>query len=171
MVQYVHKSTRMGGSINSSFMELIPKESNPSSFAIFRPISLCNVSYKLISKIIIILKPHIHKLISPNQGGFVEKRQMIDNILIVQETIHSSKEQGDKGMAIKLDMANSFDRVRHNFLFAVLTKFGFGVDFLAWISSCICGPCPLRSMVVHQNSSRSPEDRGKDVHYPQFFLS
>jgi hypothetical protein len=74
MVQYVQKSARMGGNINSSFLALVPKESNPSSFARFRPISLCNVSYKLISKIIAIrLKPHLHKLISPNQGGFVEK--------------------------------------------------------------------------------------------------
>jgi hypothetical protein len=43
-------------------------------------------------------------------------------------------------MVIKLDMENSFDRVRHNFLFAVLTRFGFGADLLAWISSCISAP-------------------------------
>jgi hypothetical protein len=96
----------MGGSTNSSFLALIPKESNPSSFARFRPISLCNVSYKIISKIIANkIKPLLPKLISPNQGGFVEKRQMLDNILLVQEAIHSSKERGEKGMIIKLDMA------------------------------------------------------------------
>jgi len=47
MVQYVLKSARIDDSINSSFLALVPKESNPSSFAIFRHISLCNVSYKL----------------------------------------------------------------------------------------------------------------------------
>jgi hypothetical protein len=65
---------------------------------------------------------------------------MFDNILLVQEDIHSSKEWGDKGMVINLDMANSFDRVRHDFLFTILTRFGFGPDFLAWISSCISDP-------------------------------
>jgi mannosylglycoprotein endo-beta-mannosidase len=43
-------------------------------------------------------------------------------------------------MVIKLDMENAFDRVQHNFLFVVLTRFGFGVDLLAWISSCISTP-------------------------------
>jgi hypothetical protein len=49
------------------------------------------VSYKIISKIIANrLKPYLPNIISPNQGGFVEKRQMVDNILLVQEAIHSS---------------------------------------------------------------------------------
>jgi hypothetical protein len=73
MVQYVHRSGKIGGSTNSTFLALIPKESNPSSFAIFRPISLCNFSYEIISKIIANqIKPLLHILISPNQGGFVE---------------------------------------------------------------------------------------------------
>jgi hypothetical protein len=59
----------------------------------------------------------------------MEKRQMLDNILLVQEVIHSSKERGDKGTIIKLDMANAFDRVRHNSLFVVLIRFGFGGRF------------------------------------------
>jgi len=130
----------MGGNTNSSFLTLIPKESNPS-FNHFRPISLCNISYKIISKIIATrLKPFLLILISPNQGGFAEKRQMIDNILIVQEAIHSSNERKERGMVIKLDMENAFDRLRHSFLFAVLARFGFGAGLLAWISSCISSP-------------------------------
>jgi hypothetical protein len=59
-------------------------------------------------------------MISPNQSGFVEKRQMIDNIFIVQEAIDSSKERKERVMEIKLDKENTFDKVRHSFLFAVL---------------------------------------------------
>jgi hypothetical protein len=74
MIQYVQKLAKMGGNTNSSFLSLIPKETNPSSFNLFRPISLCNVSYKIISKIIANhLKPFLLALISPNKGGFVEK--------------------------------------------------------------------------------------------------
>jgi hypothetical protein len=65
---------------------------------------------------------------------------MLDNILLVQEAIHSSKARKEKGMVIKLDMANAFDRVRHNFIFVVLTKFGFGEETLAWIAACIRHP-------------------------------
>ena len=126
MIQYVQKSAKMGGNTNSTFLALIPKYVNPSTFSRFRPISLCNVSYKLITKVIANrIKPLLHQLISPNQSGFVEKRKMIDNIILVQESIHSSRGRGDEGIIIKIDMANAFDRVRHSFLFAVLKNFGF----------------------------------------------
>lgn len=46
MVGYSSKRSIMGGGINTSFLTLIPKESNPYSFSRFHPISLCNVSYK-----------------------------------------------------------------------------------------------------------------------------
>jgi len=141
MIHYAHYYFRMGGSTNSTFLSLIPKEAKLSSFSRFRPISLCNVFYKIISKIIANqLKPFLPKLISPNQGGFVEKRHIIDNIILVQVAIHSSKSRGEKRMIIKIDMANTFDRVRHNFLCVVLRKFGLGDNFINWIFACIGSP-------------------------------
>jgi hypothetical protein len=69
MVQYVQKFGRMGGAINSAFLALIPKEINSSSFSRFHPISLCNVSYKIISKIIATkIQKLLPNLISPQQG-------------------------------------------------------------------------------------------------------
>jgi hypothetical protein len=52
-------------------------------------------------------------------------RKIMDNIVFVQEVVHSSFKVKGKGMVIKLDMANAFDRVRHVFLFQVLEHFGF----------------------------------------------
>jgi hypothetical protein len=43
-------------------------------------------------------------------------------------------------MVIKLDMANAFDRVNHDFLKAILQKFGFDQAFLSWVGSCISNP-------------------------------
>jgi hypothetical protein len=131
----------MGGITNSSFLALIPKEVNTSSFSRFRPISLCNVSYKIISKVNSNrIKPLLPKLISPNQGGFVEKRKIIDNIILVQEAIHSSKTRKQKGMIIKLDMANAFDRVNHRFLLVSLKFVVFDDHFLNWVLSCFSSP-------------------------------
>jgi hypothetical protein len=65
---------------------------------------------------------------------------MIDNIILVQEAIHSSRGQGYQGMLIKIDMANDFDRVRHSFLFAVLNKFGFILEFIAWVTTYVSTP-------------------------------
>jgi hypothetical protein len=109
MIQYVHKSSCMGGATNSSFLALTPKEKNASSFDIFCPIYLCNVSYKIMSKIIANrLKPFLCNLILSNQGGFVEKWKIWDNIILVHEAIHSSYNQSEKGMVIKIDMDNAF---------------------------------------------------------------
>ena len=63
---------KMGGATNSTFLALIPKEANPSSIKRFKPISLCNASYKIFSKVLSLrLKPIIQSLISPNQGDFI----------------------------------------------------------------------------------------------------
>ena len=117
---------RMGGETNSTFLALIPKESNPTTIKRFRPISLCNASYKIFSKVLSLrLKTIIPSLISPNQGGFISSRHISDNILLVQKVIHSSMKKRESRMAIKLDLANAFDRLRHDFIFLVLEKFGF----------------------------------------------
>jgi hypothetical protein len=48
----------------------------------------------------------------------------MDNIILVQEEIHSNKARGDKGIIIKIDMENVFDQVRNNFFgsFLALTQ-------------------------------------------------
>ena len=131
----------MGGATNSTFLALIPKEPNPSSIKKFRPISLCNASYKIFSKVLSLrLKKIIPSLISPNQGGFLSGRQISDNILLVQEAIHSSSKRGEPGMAIKLDLANAFDRLRHSFIILVLKSFGFPETFILQVQACITSP-------------------------------
>ena len=65
----------------------------------------------------------------------MQNRQILDNVILVQEALHSSKESEERGIVIKLDMANAFDRVRHAFLFAVMEKMGFNNDILNWIQA------------------------------------
>ena len=67
--------SKVGGCTNSTFLALIPKEVNPSSFDRFRPISLCNASYKILAKLLANrLKPLLGSLISPQQGGLLKVR-------------------------------------------------------------------------------------------------
>ena len=124
MVKNVFINHKMGDNTKSSHLALIPKDINPRSFDRFRPISLCNVSYKIVTKILANrLKKLLPHLISANQGGFVPHRQITNNVILIQEAIHSSLSRQERGMIIKLDMANAFDRVDHHFLFEVLKKF------------------------------------------------
>jgi hypothetical protein len=69
MLNNTLKKKKVGGATNSTFLALIPKESNPSNFSRFRPISLCNSTYKILTKIIANkLKPLLGKMILENQG-------------------------------------------------------------------------------------------------------
>ena len=43
-------------------------------------------------------------------------------------------------MVVKLDLANAFDRVRHVFLFQVMSRFGFAPEFISWVKACIAAP-------------------------------
>jgi len=141
MIRWVMKKGKMGGFTNSTYLALIPKENRPSSFSRFQPISLCNSTYKIISKILATrLKPLLPSLISENQGGFLPNRHITDSILLVQEAIHSSLTRKEKGFVLKLDLANAFDRVRHSYLFVVLHKMGFDPSFITMIAACITGP-------------------------------
>ena len=129
---------KLGSSIKASHLALIPKDPNPQSFDRFRPISLCNVSYKIISKILAHrIKKILPYLVSENQGGFIPRRHITDNVILIQEAIHSSLSRKEKGMLVKLDMANAFDRVNHSFLQAVLMKFGISEFFVSRLMECI----------------------------------
>ena len=126
MVKKSQSCNKLGGSTNSAFLALIPKEKGANNFSKFRPISLCNTGYKLVTKIIANrLKNILSAIIPENQGGFIKGRKILDNIVLVQEAIHSIFHRKEKGTVIKLDLVNAFDRVRHNLLFAVMEKFGF----------------------------------------------
>ena len=84
-----------------------------------------------------ILKDILPTLILENQGGFIKGRKIWDNIILVQEEIHSSTRNQEKGMVVKIYLASSFDRVWHAFLFKVMRRFGFDRAFIRWVKSCI----------------------------------
>jgi hypothetical protein len=84
MIKGFLQKSKLGGCTNSTFLVLIPKETNPTSFDRFRPISLCNASYKIIAKILANrIKPFLGNLILEPQEGFVKGRHILDNVILV----------------------------------------------------------------------------------------
>ena len=111
---------------NVTFLTLIPKEEGVESSDKFRPIALCNVIYKIISKVIANrLKPLLPKLIRPEQSRFVEGRQILDGVILVHEVLHSLKIMRQPGMMIKLDIAKAYDKLNWHFMEKMLEAYGF----------------------------------------------
>lgn len=73
-----------------TYISLIPKIDNPKSISRFRPISLCNVCYKTITKILANkLKVDLPNLIRNEQFGFLQGRSLAENIFTLQEVVHT----------------------------------------------------------------------------------
>ena len=81
-------------SINWTFITLILKVQSPKKVSEYRPISLCNIIYKLVSKVIANrLKVALPSIISESQSAFQSDKAISDNILVAFETLHHIKNQ------------------------------------------------------------------------------
>jgi hypothetical protein len=112
--------------LNSTMITLILKENEARTPNLYRPITLCNVVYQIISKVIgNRLKPLLPTLISQERAGFVEGRQILDNIIQAHEIIHTLKIQRRGGMIIQLDLAKAYNKISWHYMDKMLEAFGF----------------------------------------------
>ncbi|XP_058783149.1 uncharacterized protein LOC131657807 [Vicia villosa] len=107
----------------------------------FRPISLCNVIYKIVSKVLANrLKKVLDKCVSEEQSAFVEGRSILHNAMIATEIIHYLKRKtvGRKAsLALKIDISKAYDRVDWGFLKGMLTRMGFADKWIHWMMMCV----------------------------------
>ena len=133
-------------------------------------ISLCNSMYNILNKIITNqIKSLLPNIISKNLWGFLAKRKIIDNIILIPEAIHSSVSKRKQCMSIKHDLENSFDWVKHNFIYEVLGCLGSSSLFIDWIRDCIGWPwIAILEKIYPLHSLRILEKSTKDVYYIPF---
>lgn len=127
--------------INSTNIVLILKVSNPSNMMQFRPISLYNVLYKSLAKVIANrFRGVIEKCIDGTQSAFVPGRLISNNVLLAYETLYMLKHKrlGKKRyMAFKLDMSKVYDRVEQNFIREIMVRMGFDQKWVDALMKCV----------------------------------
>jgi hypothetical protein len=131
----------MPGGVNDATIVMIPKVDNPTKVTEFRPISLCNVIYKVLAKCLVNrLRPLLDDIISPNQSAFVPGRLITDNALVAFECFHYIQQEKDPEKsfcAYKLDLSKAYDRVDWRFLEQMMIKMGFDHRWVKWIMTCV----------------------------------
>jgi len=99
----------------------------------YRPITLLNTDYRLLSKVLTYrLLPVLDAVISVEQSAFLTNRSIGNNVWLLQLLPHRLAEERSNAVVAFLDTKKAFDTVDRSFLFAVLNKLGLGEGFLNW---------------------------------------
>ena len=117
-------------------ISLIPKdENNLMTLSYWRPITLLNVDYKILAKIIANrIKPVLPKLIHPDQTGFIKERFIGQNIRLLNDLMEYTDEHKIPGILLFIDFEKAFDTIEWTFIQNVLKCFNFGPVIRKWIS-------------------------------------
>lgn len=150
----VVEESHMGGFVlkyfNNTLIPLKSKKEEVQSFSDFRPISLCNTIYKIISKVMENrLKNIIDSIISLEQSEFSPNHSIYEGVIVTHEVIPSIQTSKVDRMLAKLDIRKAYDEVNQEFLFEVLKKFGFSLEWVKWVETCI--KTPQFSFFVNDN--------------------
>lgn len=132
---------RIPEGLNDTLLVLILKKKTATRIAELRPISLCNVLYKIISKTLAnCLKRFLPNIIGENQSAFVPGSLITDNIVVAYEIMHymRRKRNGFFGFgALKLDISKTYDKVEWAYLEAVLKALGFSDRWISLVLMCV----------------------------------
>lgn len=113
----------------------LPKGDKPRQFLKnWRPITLLNVLYKLISGCISYrIKSTLDLLISNTQTGFIQGRYIGENTRFIYDLMSYTEINNLPGLLMLIDFEKAFDSVSWSFLYKVLHFFGFGNNIIKWV--------------------------------------
>lgn len=139
-VASVFENPSLIGNVNHTLLTLIPKLDDPKTAADFRSIALCNVIYKVVTKVLTnrirLVLPHI---IAGSQSSFIQGRNTKDNSIVLQEAVHTM--QGMTGrkrfMIIKLDLAKAYDKLEWRFVLESLEILNFPKNIVELNKACL----------------------------------
>lgn len=154
-VMNAFENQQFDSALGETLIVLIPKVDYPLSFKDFMSISLCNVIYKLITKILVNrIRPMLNDIISAMQSSFIPGRNTSDNAISLQEIVYHQRKSKRKAgnLVFKLDLEKGYDRVDWRFLEKTLRAFGFPTACVRLIMFCVTAS----QLTIHWNGERLP---------------
>ena len=155
MVKESFEEEHLPDSMNLSFITLLLKDPNfPRDIKNYRPISLLNVDYKIITKALTIkLSPVLSCLIHADQTCAVKGRNITQHNHLIRDIITYSHDTQTHACIVSVDQSKAFDRVNFDFMHKVLEKCNFGPYFRRWIR--ILYKNPMSCILINQTISRA----------------
>ena len=146
---------RIPGEMKLSYITLLPKdEKNRTEVSKYRPVSLLNTDYKVISKILTArLRKIMYKLVHKDQQCAVKGRKIQNHLHNIREIITYCKVKGTPVRIVSLDQEKAFDRVSHSFLHKVMEASNLSGYFREWIRILYDNPCS--QVIVNQEMSEA----------------
>lgn len=138
-IQSVFQKGFLPKEVNSTILTHVPKKTYARGMKDYRPVSCCNVLYKVISKIIAnSLEPMLSRIVTENPSVFVQGRLLMEKVLLASELVEDyHKDTVSPRCAMKIDISKAFDSVQWPFVLQILKTMQFSEDVIHWIRVCI----------------------------------
>lgn len=133
-----HRNGKLTKGINSTFIALIPKVTNPQRLNDYRPISLVGCLYKVLAKVLANrLRQVVSSVVSDSQSAFIRGKQILDGILITNEAVDEAKQMHKELLLFKVDFEKAYDSVDLKYLDTVMVNMNFPTIWRKWINECV----------------------------------
>ena len=136
MVNAANHGGRFHAGFLGALLTLLKKDGTPDGpLKSYRPLSLMNTDYKILSKVFNNrLRKVIASIIHRDQTCSIPGRTIHDNIHLIRSIVEHQDRMKDPVGIIQWDQEKAFDRINHRYLMGVLRAFGFGDGFIQWVS-------------------------------------
>jgi hypothetical protein len=125
--------------LNYGVITLLPKIKEAAKIQQYRPICLLNVSYKIITKSLMLrFEDCMSRIICVSQNAFIKGRNIMDGVLSLHEILHETKRKNKNGVILKLDFEKAYDKISWSFLFESMKQRGFCDTWCNWIQQVVC---------------------------------
>ena len=145
-------------SLNFGVITLLPKIQEANKIQQYRPICLLYVSLKIFTKVATVRFNSVaDHIISHTQTTFMQRRNILEGVVILHETVHELHRKKQSGVILKIDFEKAYDKVHWDFLLQTLRMKEFSSKWIEWVKSFISGG----SVAINVNDEVGPFFRTK----------